>query len=394
MSKEYNIQLDKGKNSVLNLDRGRLVDFKRAWEDGWICNKLKSNLILDMLRRADFGFSDFVIVYLFIEILFSRIGKSNVKYIVNDLREIITITKKEEDELVNGGLKNAKLRKKIYKRIMKVYKESINKKYGVIIPSSKTASFTGRDFLTIYLDAILDKNSSDDMISEEMNEAINRESSVVFVYDYLVAIYMNYEGALKFTNIYGDIISGELKSKIQERLLSELCFFFTIVTKSDIDARNVLSDSMMDVAIAMVEAESMQLQNDKSFYSNRYLMSKREVALLQEENKALKEELLLFRELFKNRLKNKKILIIGDRKKEQEYEEVINSFGGSMSIYDSFNDFSKMSNKTLDGYDCIVLFTYYTSHSVSDKLDKYSEKVIHVNSSSKVELEKALLSKY
>lgn len=96
--------------------------------------------------------------------------------------------------------------------------------------------------------------------------------------------------------------------------------------------------------------------------------------------------------IYKNKLRNKRILLIGDKKKAFEYEDVINSLGGEMDMYDSFDDFSKITSATLDGFDYIIHFTYYTNHSVSNKLSKYSRNVFFVNSSSKMELEKVLIS--
>ena len=62
---------------------------------------------------------------------------------------------------------------------------------------------------------------------------------------------------------------------------------------------------------------------------------------LEEKIKQLEEEVEFYKDLYKNKLGNKKILLIGDKKKEFEYKEIVESFGGEMCIYDSFDDFSK-----------------------------------------------------
>ena len=153
-----------------------------------------------------------------------------------------------------------------------------------------------------------------------------------------------------------------------------------------------LNNFGLDLAVNLVDSENIKLQNDKAFYSKRYLETVHEVTTLKETIKELQEELAFFKEMYKNKLSNKKLLLIGDKKKKDEYEEIVHSFGGEMVMCDSFDDFSKINNSMLDGFDYIIHFTYYTSHSISNKLSKYSDNLFFVNSSSKLELEKVLIS--
>lgn len=388
MEENYDYYLSKMSNTLINLDKASVIDGKRDWEDSWVSAKLKATYFIKMLEVYDFKFSDFLIINLYSDILFNRVGKKDVKPTIATLRRFITITKKEEEDLIRNGFKRNKNNKKIYKRIIKSYKNTVKEKTD-FIGSRKIAKIEVKDYLMGYLDEIFKSNTTDDSVTDELGTAVEEKLPHLFIFNYLVSIYMSYEKASKAIYLYGEVLEGELKDAIQEKLVEQLGQFISSAT-NNANLEKISNDFGLGLAVSLVDNESIQMQNDKAFYSKMYLEEVNKSSSLEKRVAELEEELEFFRSLYKNKLKNKKVILIGDKKKEVEYKEVIASFGGEMFMTDSFDDFSKINNSVLDGFDYIVLFTYYTSHSVSNKLGKYSDKTIFVNSSSKIELEKAL----
>lgn len=388
----YENYLGKKLDTGIEFDRLKIIDSKKDWEEYWVSDHLKSTLFINMLESYGFKFSDFLVMNLYTTIIFNRVDRKNTKSLIEDLRCLITITKKEEEELIRNGFKGSKNKKKIYKRLIKTYFTPINKNKGLVIKGSNKSELTGKDCMIIYLNAMLNLNTDEDKILDELGKATECDEEHLFVHNYLISMYKGYEHALKAIYIYGEVVSGEFKQRVQESLISSIATFVNNATNNKEGVDRCLSDLGLNVAIDLIESENAQLQNEKAFYSKRYLEAVSEIKDLEDTIKELKEELDFFRDIYKNKLRNKKILLIGDKNKETEYEEIITSFGGEMVMYDSFNDFSKINNTTLEGFDYIVHFTYYTSHSVSNKISKYSDKLLFVNSSSKVELEKVLIS--
>lgn len=375
----------------IELNKLVMIEAKANWDNNWVCGKLKSTCFIKMLEIYDFKFTDFLIVNLFTHILFNRTPLKDSKFNIKLLRMYISITKKEEDDLIKSGFKGSKHNKKIYKRIMKVYKNAMEQDIKNLNIIGMNQDTNIKEFIIKYLDEVLSVNTNEETILEEILESAEKRVPSLFVYCYLVSVYMNYEECLKSVFVYGEVMDGELKQLIQDEFISQISLFITRATNKNLD-KDVFDEFGIGLAINIIDNEKVQLQNDKSIYTKKYMESIAESVKLQEQIKELKEELDFYKDLYKNKLNSKRILLIGDKKKECEYKEIIESFGGEMYMYDSFNDFSKINDAALNSFDYIVHFTYYTSHSVSNKINKYSSKLLFVNSSSKLELKKVLLS--
>lgn len=392
MDTNFDSFTSKTMNTSMELDKLKIIDSKKEWKKSWVSGGIRSTYFIEMLESCGFKFSDFLIIDLYTSILFNHIGRESTKNMIDGLRCIITITKKEEEDLIRNGFKGNKNEKKIYKRLIKSYFTKINEKKGLVIRGLKHSEMTGKDCLIIMLDSMLSMNVNEEKVIDELGNTSECGSSYFFMYYYLVSIYMDYKSALRVVEVYGEILSGEFKHKVQQSLVSRLSKFLVNATNKNLGLSRGVDDIGFNLALDLVESENMQLQDEKTFYSKRYLEAVNKIGSLEKTIEELKEELEFFKNIYKNKLRNKRILLIGDKKKVFEYEDVINSLGGEMDMYDSFDDFSKITSATLDGFDYIIHFTYYTNHSVSNKLSKYSRNVFFVNSSSKMELEKVLIS--
>ena len=94
MDVNFNCGVNKTMNTSIELDKLKIIDSKKEWEKSWVSGQLRSTLFIRMLETCGFKFSDFLIINLYSLILFNNIGKENTKNVIEDLRCLITITKK------------------------------------------------------------------------------------------------------------------------------------------------------------------------------------------------------------------------------------------------------------------------------------------------------------
>ena len=137
------------------------------------------------------------------------------------LRNFITITKKEEEDLIRNGFKRNKNNKKIYKRIIKAYKGSIEKSCKDL-GTTRNMCIDVKDFMIEFLDDTLSNNATEESVLEEIGVGSEKRVPALFVYAYLVSVYMNYEDCLKSIFLYGEVIDGELRQLIQDEFVEQL----------------------------------------------------------------------------------------------------------------------------------------------------------------------------
>lgn len=385
----------KSKDSIITLDKLQLLNAKNIFSNIWIAEDYNIKNILNLLTSTGTADSDIVVIYLFTDIVFNRIDRENTKIIVKTLKNIITITNKEESDLINYGIKNTKHKKKLYKRIVKAYFKPLNTLNGykdrTDIPRSILKDSTGRDIIVELLEEFFKVNHSKQATDMELSMALESKLPQIIIHHFMKAAFYGDDETINAIKAIEFHIDGDFFKKITDYFIGALGSIYKAIVGQNEASRKLQESYMIEVIADLMEHDKTNLQNERSFYTNELLNTLVENSKLKETINELTAELVFYKDFFSNKLKDKRLLVIGNKKKEEEYRQVVRELDGEMDMLDSFEDFSKINKNILDNYDYIVLFTYYTNHSVSDKLDKYSDKTYYVNSSSKEEFKKVLL---
>lgn len=385
------------------LKRIELIGEEKVWKECWITNELKPSLFISLADEYGFKFEDFLVLNLYKTEMFENLLGKNQEDALKELSNLITLTKKEKDEILGSCEISDSLKKKMYKRLAKCYFAPVSRKVNIESKDKnksknknknknksknkkESSEIIGKDYILIALKRILETDTSEDDVLKALGISSGAKNASMFARCYFTAIYKDYQQALKAINVFGEIVTSEFKSKIQEFLISELLSFLACFIKKD-----KFEDLGSDLGIDIIESEKTQIHDEKTFYTNRYVDTVAKSRDLVEVKKNLEKKLEFFKDMYKDKLKNKKILLIGDKYKELEYKSIIDSFGGEMTMYD-IKDSSNITDSILNEFNYIFYFTYIGNGLLNEKLKKYEKNVLNINSNSLMEFKKAIIS--